>query len=391
MKPVLKYIFAVLLFVGASSLSAAEPDTDKIGIFATDHSNTAEWWTIPYPSRFDKSLLTRDQPMIKVEGNKFVDSNGKGFVFRGVNIADPDKLAYEGQWDKSLFEEIDRWGANHIRLPIHPIAWRQRGEAWYFARIDEAVTWANSLGMYLIIDWHSIGNLNTELFQHPQYVTSIAETANFWKSISHRYKDVPTTAVYEIYNEPTDDFIGTGKGSLGKASWDEWRNTLEDLIDLVHIYDSTAIPLVGGFNWAYDLRPVAEKPIRREGIAYAIHAYPQKSKPEVNTSAAFHEAWQEHWGWVAETYPVMATEIGWVKEDGYGAHIPVINNDGTYGPNIMSFMEERGVSWTAWCFDPSWSPTMIKDWGFTPTEQGEFFKEVMQRLRDGKEALPGSE
>ena len=57
--------------------------------------------------------------------------------------------------------------------------------------------------MYLIVDWHSIGNLETELFQHPQYVTSVAETANFWKSIAHRYKGVATMAVYEIFNEPT--------------------------------------------------------------------------------------------------------------------------------------------------------------------------------------------
>lgn len=387
MKPALKCIVAALLLVGSFSLNASDSDTDKVGVFATEHSGPIEWWTIPYPSRFDRELLTKEQSLIKVDGNGFVDENGEGFVFRGVNVADPGKLAYEGEWDKSLFEEIRRWGANHIRIPVHPLAWRQRGADWYFARIDEAISWANSLDLYLIIDWHSIGNLETELFQHPQYVTSAVETANFWKGIAHRYKGVATVAVYELFNEPTDDFIGSGKGSLGKSNWESWRNTLEDLIDLIHIYDSEVIPLVGGFNWAYDLGPVADKPVRRDGIAYAIHAYPQKAKPEVNTRAAFHEAWQEQWGWVAETYPVMATEIGWVREDGYGAHIPVINNDGSYGPNVMSFMEERGISWTAWCFDPAWSPTMIKDWDFTPTEQGRFFKKVMQRTRDGRMPL----
>lgn len=387
MKTTRKIVLAAIILVASFSLQATESDADKVGIFATDQSSATEWWTIPYPGRFDRALLSKEQPLIKVKGKGFVDSNGNVFAFRGVNIADPDKLARQGHWGKPLFEEVHRWGANHIRLPIHPIAWRHRGSDWYFARLDEAVSWANALGMYLIIDWHSIGNLETELFQHPQYVTSVAETANFWKSIAHRYKGVATMAVYEIFNEPTDDFVGSGKGSLGKFDWDSWRNTLEDLIDLVFVYDSEVIPLVAGLNWAYDLGPVAEKPVRREGIAYAIHPYPQKSKPDSKTRKAFHKAWQEHWGWVAETYPVMATELGWVKEDGYGAHIPVINNDGSYGPNIMSFMEERGISWTAWCFDPAWSPTMIKDWDFTPTEQGVFFKEVMQRTRDGLSPL----
>jgi hypothetical protein len=44
----------------------------------------------------------------------------------------------------------------------------------------------------------------------------------------------------------------------------------------------------------------------------------------------------------------------------------------------MEYMKDRGISWTAWCFDPDWSPTMISDWDFTPTEQGAFFKTVMQ-------------
>lgn len=362
-------LLAVLMFAASFSLHAAEKGD--------------QWWNIPYPGRFVASTLVQDQDTIRVDGNGFVNSEGKRFVFRGVSIADPDKLDLQGKWDKALFEELDRWGANHIRLPIHPIAWRQRGDAWYFARIDEAVTWANSLDMYLIIDWHSIGNLEAEMFQHPPYVTDLAETRDFWKSIAYRYKDVPTVAVYELFNEPTDNFIGAGKGSLGKANWDDWRDTLEDLIDLVYIYDSTVIPLVGGFNWAYDLSHVAERPIRREGVAYAIHPYPQKAKPDENTRAAFSGLWQKQWGYVADNYPMIATEIGWVKEDGYGSHIPVINNDGTYGPNLVRFMEERGISWTGWCFDPNWSPTMISDWDFTPTEQGRFYKEVMQRTRNG--------
>jgi len=50
-------------------------------------------------------------------------------------------------------------------------------------------------------------------------------------------------------------------------------------------------------------------------------------------------------------------------------------------------MEPRGISWTAWVFDPEWSPTMISDWDFTPTEQGAFFKDVMSGVRAGKEPL----
>lgn len=337
-----------------------------------------EWWNIPYPTSFDTGSLVNEQDFITVDGNSFVDEAGEEYIFRGVNIADPDKLAYQDRWNKTLFEELDRWGANTIRIPIHPLAWRIRGKSWYFDRIDEAVHWANELDMYLILDWHSIGNLEAELFQHVMYVTTQAETTQFWRDVALRYKNVPTIAVYELFNEPTNDYIGTGVGSLGKASWSTWREMMEELIDLIYTYDKKVIPLAAGYNWAYDLTPIAQEPIRREGVAYTIHPYPQKAKPKVKTKENFFKAWEKTWGYVADTYPVIATEFGWVREDGYGAHVPVIHNDGTYGPNIIEFMEKKGISYTVWIFDPDWSPTMIDDWDFTPSEQGAFFKKVMQ-------------
>lgn len=340
-----------------------------------------EWWDIPYPARFDVSLLTGKQKALGVSGKDIVTGDGEVFVMRGVNIADPDKLALQERWNRELFEEIADWGANTVRLPVHPMGWRKRGPDWYLDRIDEAVFWANSAGLYLIIDWHSIGNLHSEMYQHPMYQTSLVETRDFWRRIAFRYRDVPTVAVYELFNEPTDNYIGNGAGSLGQLDWESWRETLEELVDIVQVYDPGSISLVGGMNWAYNLEPVADMPVRREGVAYASHAYPQKAKPADNSRKAWHDAWQKNWGFVAESYPVIATEIGWVREDGFNAHVPVINNDGSYGPNLVSFMNERGISWTVWNFDVDWSPTMISDWDYTPTEQGAFFRDEMLRAR----------
>jgi endoglucanase len=351
--------------------------------FTAAQSSEQDWWNIPYPSSFDATQL-KPQSLIKVKNNGFVDTNGKSFVFRGVNIADPGKLAGQNHWNRELFAEINRWGANTIRLPIHPLSWRKLGENWHLARMDEAVTWANELGMYLIIDWHSIGNLEAELYQHPMYETTQNETAKFWRSIALRYKNVPTVAVYEIFNEPTDNYIGAGSFSLGKANWESWRLLLEDYIDLILLYNKNAIPLVAGYNWAYDLTPVKTAPIRRPNIAYAVHPYPQKARPEPPTKANFFASWEQTWGYVAKQYPMIATELGWAKESDYGAHIPVIHNQGTYGPDIIEYMGKKGISYTAWVFDPEWSPVMIKDWNYTPSEQGAFFRDEMLKARTNK-------
>jgi Endoglucanase len=348
--------------------------------FTSVQGSADEWWNLAYPQAFDAALLQRRQEWIRVQGKRFTRAE-KSFIFRGVSIADPSKLTYDGKWNKGLFEEISRWGANTIRIPIHPYAWRKHGRDWYFARLDEAVVWANNLDMYLIIDWHSMGNLRTEVYQHVMYETTQRETAEFWHITAWRYKNVPTVAIYEIFNEPTHDYMGAGPHSLGWIDWETWRQMLEAYIDLIRSNNKNAIPLVAGFNWGYDLTPVAAAPIRREGVAYAIHPYPQKAKPQSPTRENFFAAWEKTWGYVADTYPMIATELGWVKEDGYGAHQPVIHNEGTYGPNIVEYMASKGISYTAWIFDPDWSPRMIDDWNYTPSEQGEFFRQEMLKAK----------
>lgn len=343
--------------------------------FATVAQLSAEtvepWWNHQYPDSFDAAVLQK-QSFISVDGNKFIDDEGKTFLFKGMNIASPEKLLAQGQWNKALFNELKNWGVNTIRLPVHPVGWRTVGMPNYVMLIDQAVVWANELGIYLILDWHSIGYLPDGLFQHPIYETTEQETMRFWQVISSRYQNVPTLAVYEIFNEPTD--MG---GKAGTADWNEWKAFNEKVIDLIYAHDRTIIPLVAGFNWAYELTYVMDNPIARKGIAYVSHPYPQKEKPAERTKEILYPLWDKKFGHVATTYPIIATELGWVQPDGFGAHIPV-KDDGSYGPMIVDYMHERGISWTGWVFDPEWSPTMINNWEFEPSEQGAFFKKVLQ-------------
>lgn len=324
------------------------------------------WWEIPYPDKFDASAIEAKLDVISVKGNRFVDAKGKPVVFQGVSIADPDKLTREGHFDRKLFEVIKAWGANVVRVPVHPAAWRGLGKTAYLALLDNAVRWATELDLYLIIDWHSIGNLVTGMYQHPMYQTTKQETFDFWRTIAFRYQGISTVAFYELFNEPT-----VYNGNLGKATWGEWKTLVEAMIDIIYSHDKQVIPLVAGFNWAYDLEPVAKTPIDRKGIGYVSHPYPQKVKKP------FEKKWDKNFGFIAETYPLFVTEIGYMREGEPGAHVPVMD-DGTYGPIMTDYLKAKGASWVAWCFHPHWSPQLISDWDFTPTESGAHFQKVMQ-------------
>jgi endoglucanase len=74
-------------------------------------------------------------------------------------------------------------GANIVRLPIHPVSWQGHGKEQYFKLIDQAIIWANAQEMYIIIDWHSIGYLPVELFQHSMYDKTMKETSLSGKTL----------------------------------------------------------------------------------------------------------------------------------------------------------------------------------------------------------------
>lgn len=324
------------------------------------------WWNLPYPEQYQIPVGLTAPPFISVSGNRFVNENGETVIFRGVNISDPDKLVKNGKWSKGHFEVIKAWGANIVRVPVHPIAWQERGKTEYLKLLDQAVDWATELQLYLIIDWHSIGNLKTGLFQHDIYITDMQETLSFWRSIAFRYRGVATVAFYELFNEPTNY-----NGQLGPVTWPEWKAINEEIISVIYAHDHKVIPLVAGFNWAYDLTPVRTDPVGFEGIGYVAHPYPQKTK------RPFAENWEKDFGFVADTYPVMASEFGFMAGDDPGAHIPVIDDE-SYGRDVIDYFNRKGISWTVWCFDPDWPPQMISDWDYTPTTQGAFFRQAMQ-------------
>jgi hypothetical protein len=329
---------------------------------ATGDRKIHQWWNDRHVGQALNSPNARKLPLISVRGNRFVDPQGSPVLFRGLAISDPDKIANQGRWNRELFVRVKQMGARLVRIPVHPIAWRERTPAGYLALLDQAVEWCTELGMYVMVDWHSIGNLKTGLYQDPMYETSMTETFGFWRTIARHFAGNNTVAFYELFNEPT-----LYRGQLGRMSWDEWKRINEDLIALIRAYDRETIPLVAGFDWAYDLTPLQINPVEAEGIGYVTHPYPHKrSKP-------WEPKWEEDFGFAAGQFPVLATEFGFtLGREGRA-------DNGEYGAAIIKYLEGKGIGWVCWVFDPEWGPAMISSWDtYALTESGEFFKQAMQ-------------
>jgi len=108
-----------------------------------------------------------------------------------------------------------------------------------------------------------------------------------------------TVAFFELFNEPT-----TYRNQLGPVSWDAWKKSVEEQITIIRAYNPQVIPLVAGFDWAYDLTPLLLSPIAAEGIGYTTHPYANK-RPQ-----PWEPRWEEDFGFAADKYPVIATEFG---------------------------------------------------------------------------------
>jgi aryl-phospho-beta-D-glucosidase BglC (GH1 family) len=352
MKRLVAAVSIAAIFCGLSVFAqTANPPTGKVN----------DWWHAVYLTQPLNSPDAKKLPLLSVSGNRFVDPTGKPVLLRGVNIADPDKIESQGHWNRDLFVKVKATGATVVRIPVHPVAWRARGARNYLALLDQAVQWSTELGMYVDIDWHSIGNLKQGLFQDPMYETSLPETFNFWRTMAARYNGNHTVAFFELFNEPT--LFG---GTLGSMTWDEWREINEEMIALIRATNQEAIPLVAGFDWAYDLTPLRDSPIRAERIGYVTHPYPNKR------SRPWPSKWEEDFGFAADRYPLIATEIGYSSQ--YGSK----EATAAYGADILSYLESRKISWTVWCFDPDWGPSMISSWEpFELTGEGQFFSDAM--------------
>jgi endoglucanase len=167
-------------------------------------------------------------PVLRVDGPHIVGPDGEPVRLRGLAFSDPHHLAEEGQWGRRYLEEAAAWGANLVRIPVHPARWRDVGADQYFEWLDEGVRWATELGLYVIIDWHTIGNPLTGVPHRPMYLTTREETFYFWHLVAFRYAGNATVAFYELFNEPTNR-----DGTMGPLTWAGHKTYMKELISML--------------------------------------------------------------------------------------------------------------------------------------------------------------
>jgi len=300
---------------------------------------------------------------------------------RGVNLtgwfqAGSIRQIQFNRYSRKDFENIKSLGCDVIRLPInlHFMTNGQpefRIDPLFFDFLDQVVTWAEDLNLFLILDNHTFDPAaNTD-----PNVGSILEKV--WLQMALHFKDRSQYILYEVLNEPhgiADQLWNTIQLNVinkirsvdtrhtivvGPASWNSYNNlanlpryTDSNLLYTFHFYDPflfthqgatwvdpSMAPLAGvPFPYQPDSMPVLPASLSSTWVGDAFRNYSNegtvlKVKQLIDIAVRFR---------TERNVPVFCGE--------FGVYIPNShNNHRVYWYEVVrKYLEEKQIAWTSW-------------------------------------------
>ena len=295
---------------------------------------------------------------LKADGTYIKDENGNIFLLHGCCVMDFRRDLTE--------EDIKRmlsWGFNVIRISIgwdiiepSPAKYNYA----YLREIDEFVKMCKRLGMYVILDMHQwrwcrkygghgipewlCEEYDTEdeakiaFWRNPSYWTYLAEV---WRMLAERYRNEPTVAAYDLFNEPNAPMDVIEPEELSEIIA-QFYNTL---IKAVRSVDKRHIcifePIWGAPIFSnYVIKPSGEN------IVYSTHVYSGGT-------------WDPRVGYNGDIQLIQAdVELSYrtalkfnvplfIGEFGVGSAAP---NCSKWCRDVLYFLDKYSIGRTWWCY-----------------------------------------
>ena len=294
---------------------------------------------------------------LKLKGVDIVDKNGEKYQLQGVSTHGiawfPDYVSYD------TFKTFrDDWGANMIRIAMYTDengGYCSGGDKAYLkGLVDEGVNAATDLGMYVIVDWHILHDLNPQVNK--------ADAIAFFEEVTEKYKDYDNV-IYEICNEPN-----------GGTSWSDVKSYAEEVIPVIRKNCPDAIIIVGTPTWSQDVDIAANDPITGyDNIMYAVHFYATTHKDNIRNKAQTA---------LDKGIPVFISECSICDASGNGAI------DYGEAEKWFSFINDNNLSYAVWNISNkdetssliSSSCNKTSGWSDDElSETGKWFKDIMSK------------
>ena len=253
--------------------------------------------------------FTTTHGKLKVVGGKIQDKNNNEIVLRGMSL-----YWYQGPWsggqpgDQFYTSNVvsglaNNWNANVVRAAIGNV---QQSPSTALTMAKNMMDWANSAGIYVIIDNHS----------HIAHRSVHATAANnFFREVSAYVKSKSYTHVlYEIYNEPVYDNdtwnAHDSPSNATRTTWAQIKSYSQTIISTIRANDADGLIIVGTPYYSSGISTARADPINGQNLLYALHFY---------AGEAAHSNYREAVkGAYCNNFPIFASEWGTSPASGNG-------------------------------------------------------------------------
>jgi len=265
------------------------------------------------------------------------------------------------------------WNANTVRIGVAPPTWKRTDHAAVMKQLKQEVDAALRSGMFVMIDWHTIGWPNG-YYETPDWAGGLTDLydsdfelgLSFWKACARAFGKDGRVA-FHLWCEPVlkEDDWETKPGS----TWSSLRPWFVKLTSAIRAEGAGNLVLATGNRWAYDLIGIRANPLPDKNTAYMWHVYGghDDNKPAM---------WAKALDNLYKVAPVVVSEWGFDAET--KEHFK--GTEAAFGRPFLKFMEDRGLHWTAWCWHPTWGPTLLQNDWKSPTPYGGFVKTALGKL-----------
>lgn len=357
------------------------------------------------PARSAPALTGAVHPV--VDENLLVDArSGREFVPRGVNWTSFEYACTQG-WGFSNLDNlvasapmtyeaaaIARWGANTVRLPLNQDCWlgtrgapvgdqvEIRTPQDYRAEVGSFVEALNAAGMVVILDLHSRKRIGAPEFGNLAMPDS--ESMAFWRSVAQQFADNPSV-MFDAFNEPYSRWNDRQERWIFELSWRCWRDGgcgapladdqtatigepsyavlgMSAVIDTIRDAGASQPVLLSGLDYANDLSHWLEFKPEDDQLVAAFHNYDFQA-------CHTRECWDEVIARVADSVPVVTTEVG--------AADPL---DG-FVEGYLEWADDHhlGALFWVWAAHSTDAMSLLQDQGGKPTEYGRLARAWLQR------------
>lgn len=259
----------------------------------------------------------RKNGRLQVKGARLVNNKGKSVVLKGVSTHGINW--FPEYVNPAAFQTLrDSWGVNCIRLAMYTAEYNGYcsggNKKELRALIDKGVRYATDLGMYVIIDWHTLSDCNPNQYKK--------EAKSFFKYMAKKYKK-HKNVIYEICNEPN-----------GGTQWKDIKSYAKSIIRTIRTYDKKNIILTGTPTWSQDVDLAAESPVKGySNLMYTFHFY-------AATHGEAYRAKVENA--VKKGLPVFVSEFGISESSGNG------RIDKAEANRWIKFLNKNKISRVCW-------------------------------------------